>query len=612
MANLVSVNNFSKRVGAKSLFSGLTFGVTDRERLGVIGANGSGKSTLLKTLARIEDPDEGNIAYRSGARVCYVPQDTSWVGNPTIEEVLTAPLLRDRVPLEEHQGRLSQIIGTGQFADEHARVESLSGGWKKRLAVCEQLVRQPDLLLLDEPTNHLDFNGVEWLEDLLMDGDVGFVVVSHDRYFLNQVCQRVLELSPIYPGGLLLTEGGYADFLSKRAEWMAGQDQYLSSLANRVRTEEAWLRKSPKARTTKSRSRIQGAHKLLDELADMRERRTVAKAQIGFSATDRQTRRLIEAKDLEIALGGRTLFKNLSFVLSPGVRLGILGLNGTGKSTLLKLLTGELKPTDGTVRWADNLKSTYFQQHRADLPKGISLKRALAPDGDGLSAMGRSWHVNAWGKHFGFAYEQLDTVVDNLSGGEKARLAIARLVATPSDVLLLDEPANDLDIPTLETLEESLTSFAGAVVIVSHDRYFVDRVCNVILGLDGKGGVEIFAVFEQWNAWRLESENPKQGGAGKRGDVGGGLDATGAASLPAGGPRKKLSYKEQREWDGMEVEIAKAEAELARCQGIADDPGLATQSMKLQAATMALQAAQDKLDTLFARWAELESKGGTK
>ncbi len=333
------------------------------------------------------------------------------------------------------------------------------------------------MLLLDEPTNHLDLDGILWLEKLLVSSRLlAYVVISHDRAFLDRVANRVVEVAPHYPGGTFISAGSYTTFLEKRAEYLEARTQYRDSLANRVRRELEWLGRGPKARTTKSQARIDETERLMADLAQVRSELNTSQAGIELTGSGRRTKRLVVASGVHKTLGGRELFNDLDLVLQPGQRLGVVGANGSGKSTLLKFLAGWLESDSGVIRRAHQLQVAYFDQDREHLDQTLSLRRALAPEGDTVLYRDREVHVVTWARRFQFRDDQLDQPVSELSGGEQARIHIARLMLRPADLLLLDEPTNDLDIPTLEVLEASLPDFPGALVLVSHDRYLLDRV----------------------------------------------------------------------------------------------------------------------------------------
>ena len=359
-------------------------------------------------------------------------------------------------------------------------------------------MQAPDILFLDEPTNHLDIDGILWLEKLLQTAPFACVVVSHDRFFLENVVNDMAELNRIYPEGLFRVEGNYSRFLEKKEEFLEAQSRQQEALANRVRREVEWLRRRPKARTGKSRARIDEAGRMMAELADVSARNATGTAQVDFTASDRRTKRLIAAEGIAKQMAGRTLFGDLSFVLRPGTRLGLLGLNGTGKTTLLRILNGEIGPDAGSIERADALRIVYFDQGREQLDLSQPLRDGLGARGDFVIFRDRPIHVAGWAKRFLFGAEQIDRPMASLSGGEQARVLIARLMLQPADVLLLDEPTNDLDIPTLEVLEENLSEFPGALVLVTHDRFLLDRVSNALLGLDGQGGATFYADYWQW------------------------------------------------------------------------------------------------------------------
>ena len=600
MPPIINAQKISKAFGAKPLFEEVSFTVSEGDRIGLIGPNGSGKSTLMRILAGTELPDSGGVAIRKRLQLSYVEQDSRFVAGATVGTVVERAMERSLTADGEHGTHFAETLGRAGFEDLEAEAASLSGGWQKRLAIVEALVQSPDVLLLDEPTNHLDLAGIEWLEELLRQAPFACVVVSHDRYFLENVATDMAELSRVYAEGLLRVHGSYSEFLQKKEEFLHAQSKRQEALENLVHSEIEWLRRGAKARTRKSKARIDKAGELMSELAGLNARTRTSTAQIDFSATDRKTKRLIELQDVTCEIGKRKLFEGLNFVVAAGMRVGVVGPNGSGKTTLLRMLVGEVAPTRGEIRRADWLRIVYFDQSR-QLDLSLTLRRALAPEGDSVVYQDRLIHVASWAAKFLFSGEQLDQPVDRLSGGERARVLIAQLMLQPADILLLDEPTNDLDIPTLEILEQSLLEFRGSLVLVTHDRYLLDRVSTVVLGLDGQGNSESFADYLQWEAWQAERKRSRSQTEPSA------APTPGASPLPAPAP-KKLSYLEAREYAGIEQRIAHAEQKLQNKRAGLEDPAIASDGPRLVAAHVELEAAQKDLDTLYARWAELQEK----
>jgi ATP-binding cassette subfamily F protein uup len=595
---LLSCDAVGKGFGARPLFENLSFGIFEGDRVGLIGPNGSGKTTLLKILAGLEEPDSGILSLRRGIRVGYVPQDPGFPPGRTVEDILAEALADDPAEEFEKIARVAVTLGRAGFNDPSQAVDVLSGGWRKRLAIARELVKAPDILLMDEPTNHLDVEGILWLEDLLQSEPLAYLVVSHDRWFLENVASRMLELDRRYPEGLLQAAGSYTDFLEKRDEILRNQAEYQASLANKVRREVEWLRRGAKARTTKAKGRIQEANRLIAELEELRQRTGLAanaRAGIDFNASDRKTRKLLVAHGIAKSFGDRRIVKGLDLKLIPGMKLGLIGPNGSGKTTLLSLLDGSLPPDAGAIERADWLRTVRFEQSRETLDKTVTLRRALAPEGDSVVYQDRAVHVAAWARRFLFRAEQLDTPVSRLSGGEQARILIARLMLQPADLLILDEPTNDLDIPTLEVLEESLMEFPGALVLVTHDRFLLESVSTLVLALDGKGNAEYFADYTQWESARESAAPPPKPPAPK------------PTPKPTKDP-KRLTYREKQEWEGMEEKILEAEDRLAAAQQAVEDPAVATDPAALQERCNALETARQEVERLYARWAELEAK----
>lgn len=604
MPPIISAQGLAKRFGDAPLFQKLSFIVSEGERIGVIGPNGSGKSTLLEILSGRMQPDSGDLAIRKGTHLSLVRQVSDYARGESVRSVLTRALDEANVPQEDRMARMAAILGRAGFTDLDVPATTLSGGWRKRLAIVDALVRKPDVLLLDEPTNHLDLAGIEWLESVLRNAPFACVVVSHDRYFLENVANEIVEITPSYEDGSLRVSGNYSAFLEAKEQYLHAQRNRQAALENRVHTEIEWLRRGPKARTTKSKARIDKAQELIGELSDLSARTRTTAAQIDFSSSDRRSKQLLTLDDVGYSLSDRTLFDHIHFVVTSGMRVGLVGPNGSGKTTLLRLLKGDLKPMRGKIRPAENLRVVYFDQNRV-LDPDVTLRRALAPDADSVIYQDRVIHVASWAARFLFNGEQLNQPVGRLSGGERARVLIAQLMLQPADVLLLDEPTNDLDIPTLEILEESLLEYSGALVLVTHDRYMLDRVSTVILGLDGLGHAERFADYSQWEAWQAT-----QLAAAKTKQMSSAGTGTTSSQQPVTSPplRKKLSYKEARELETIEQRIADAEKELQCRHDSLLDPSIANDPPRLRTISLEMEAAQKAIDALYARWAELEAK----
>ena len=599
MSALIYAQDLTKAYGVSPLFTNLTVGVSDKDRIGLIGPNGSGKSTLLKILAGLEQTDAGTVTRRQHVRVAYIPQDTQFDSEATILSVIEDAATASKVPLTEQIARVQETLGRTGFDDPGQLTGPLSGGWKKRLAIACGLVQAPDLMLLDEPTNHLDLEGMQWLEQLLAQASWPWVIISHDRWLLERTANTIIELNPRYPNGMLHVPGNYSEFIHFREAYQQTQSQQAQALAGKVRREEAWLQRGPKARTTKAKYRVDTAHAMQSELAETKHRLRQDETTIDFVGSGRKTKQLLVAKHVTKAFGTTPLFRDLDLILSPGMAIGILGYNGSGKSTLLKLLAHELTPNAGTVTHADKLQLVYFEQHREQLDPKMSLRRTLSETGHTVTYRDRTLHLAAWAKRFRFSPEQLDLPVELLSGGEQARAVMARLMLKPADVILIDEPTNDLDIPTREVLEESLREFPGGLILVTHDRYMLEKVCTQFIGLDGQGEHATFAEYGQWESWlRLRhsaTTAPLPDSPSK--------DRSSRKTTP-----KKLSYREQQEYETIESRILEAETVRDEWRRKSEDPDIVSDYLKIQEVHEALAAAEHTVEQLYKRWTELEEK----
>ncbi|MET0514263.1 MAG: ABC-F family ATP-binding cassette domain-containing protein [Nitrospiraceae bacterium] len=599
---LLSCESVSKTYGVTPLFTELSLALFEGDHVGLVGPNGSGKSTLLRILAGLETPDRGTRTTRRQLRVGYVPQEPIVPQDESIEDVLLQVLAENNRDPHEHAGHIAKALSIGAFPQADQPVRSLSGGWRKRLAIARAVMLEPDVLLMDEPTNHLDVDGILWLETLLTCQAKAFLVVSHDRRFLEAVASRMLELNRCYPNGLFEAKGRYSDFLEQRDAVLQAQAGYQASLANRVRREMEWLRRGPQARTTKAKGRVQSAEQLISELDRAEARAVQSTVAIDFVSSGRKSKQLLVARQLSKTFAGQPVVADLDMQIGPGQRLGLLGPNGSGKTTLLRLLAGTLEPDRGTITRANRLRIVTFDQHRDSLDQTATLRQALAPAGDAVVYQDRSVHLVSWAKRFLFRPEQLALPVSRLSGGEQARLLIARLMLQPADLLLLDEPTNDLDIPTLDVLEESLLEFTGALVLVTHDRWLLDRVSTVLLALEGNGRAEWFADYAQWEqAQQRKMNTDDQSSIGK-------TQQDSETETHPGGPvrKRKLSYREQKEWGSIEQDILRAEARVSVCRAAVEDPMVASDAAALEERLGTLETARAEVERLYARWAELE------
>ncbi|MBS0350784.1 MAG: ABC-F family ATP-binding cassette domain-containing protein [Proteobacteria bacterium] len=587
---LINAQNISKSYGVIPLFKDISFNISEGERLGLIGPNGCGKSTFLKILMGLETPDNGKIVKSRNVHTVYLAQTDVFNSYDTVQTVLfenKANLLGQA----DCQYLIREVTFSDSVFNLDQKISSLSGGWRKRIAIIKALLQKPTVLLMDEPTNHLDLEGILWLEEILNKTNCAYVLVSHDRYLLENCTNVIMELNRVYIDGYLKNSGNYSDFLQKREQILSGQIQQEQVLLNKMRREQEWLQRQPKARTTKAQYRIDNAEKLRENLRLLKTSNLQnRKAGINFDATGRKTKILISLNQVALTREHKKLFSNLSLKLTPGFCLGLMGPNGSGKSSLINLLKGDLLPAQGVIERADNLRIINFDQHRQQLNQQQTLWHALAPDSDSVTFRGQNIHVAAWAKRFLFAVDQLHQSVSRLSGGEQARVLIANLMLQPADILLLDEPTNDLDIATLEILEDSLSDFPGAIVLITHDRYLIDRLSDQLLYLDGDGHAEFFADYAQWRQ---------------------SLQSRGQSSITSSPEKiaktKKLTYEEQKELQRLPDKIQKAEAAVAALQAQLSEPHIMNDQTRLLQLCKEIETANSKVESLYQRWQELEA-----
>lgn len=596
---LVSGKDLRKSFGARPLFDQLTFAVEEGERVGLIGPNGAGKSTLLRILAGQTTQDEGDLSFRRGARVGFLEQTPVIDLQSTVEDAIFGDSDRESAESLALAGELLSKLDLNEY--KRRAVGELSGGWRKRVALARELFRSPDLLLLDEPTNHLDIESILWLESLLDKSRFATVTVSHDRLFLQNVSTRILELDRRNPNGLLSVRGDYASYLERKSELIETQRKQETVLANRLRRETEWLRRGAKARTTKQQARIQAAGELKSQVEELQYRNQARNAKIDFQSSEKKPKRLIEAKAVAKKLGDKIICRDLNLFIGPGHRVGLLGPNGCGKSTVIRMLLGSEPPDSGTILRSEHLKVAYFEQNREALDPTQTLRKTLCPAGDQVNYRGTMVHIHGYLDRFLFRKEQFDMQIGRLSGGEQSRVLIASLMLKPANVLVLDEPTNDLDVETLDVLEDCLTDFDGAVLLVTHDRYFLDQVATQIQAFGTQPGdigtVTSFADLNQWEQWRKERLSSRRQ-----------TEPPGRERSTEAAPKKKrLGFNETRELGLMESKIQTAEARLKGLQAEAESSENMSNAKKLSELYQQISETQSEVEKLYARWAELEA-----
>lgn len=630
MAPLVSLNQIQMTMGSKLLFEDLSLGFFENERIGLIGPNGAGKSTLLKIIGSLEKPDSGDVNVRKGLNISYLTQKTEFDETLTVSQHIVTHLI-SKFKMDEVQADVQAAIylSIAGFESLEQTISDLSGGWRKRLAIATCMAEEPELFILDEPTNHMDWDGILWLEDWLKDYKKAFILVSHDRMFLNSLTNRTIEINPLYAQGYLSFNVPYYEFLEKKEEYIQTQMTLQKTLSNKARREVEWLRAGVKARTTKSSARMKEAYELIDQLAEVKSRNVSGQrlTRLEIDSTQRKTKKIYEIKNLNVGYEDQVLIKDLNLVLGPKYCLGIIGQNGSGKTTLLKTLQSPQKALSGTIKVAEDLKVIYFDQKREQLPQDINLMQYLGDGGDQVVFKGKSMHVASYASRFLFSSEKMNLKIEQLSGGEQARLLIAKLFLNPADVFILDEPTNDLDIDTIEIIENTLNDFEGLVILVSHDRKFMEQICNNYLVLEGNGAWATYADINQWLHKKFNSKNvipntpadkniskiPSKDAASTLTSFDKSLsqDTVSTPSISQAEnnlPKKKLSYNDKKQLETIEADIEKAEKRLIEAntllEGFEDFQNKEELNKKIEAVTKS----QAEIDRLYALWDDLESR----
>ena len=640
---LVSLDHISLAFGHLPLLDDVSFQIEARERVCVIGRNGTGKSTLLRILSGDQTPDTGSVWIEPGLRRARLEQDVPLSADRPVFDVVAeglggisdlvatyhhtavcvaaeaTPALLEKLgrlqhDLEEQDGwsieqRVELVLAKLHLPSE-AIVNTLSGGWRRRTLLARALVAEPDLLVLDEPTNHLDIDAITWLEAFLADFAGAVVFVTHDRAFLQRLATRIVEIDR---GKLASWPGDYATFLRRKEEWLANEAVQQDKFDKRLAGEEAWLRQGVKARRTRNEGRVRALMAMRDERAARREQTSSVRMQAERAESSGQL--VFEARGVSKAYDGRPVVRDFSTRIMRGDRIGLIGANGAGKTTLLRLLLGELAPDEGEVRRGANVQVAYYDQQREQLDPERTVFDTVGDGNDWVTVNGQSRHVNAYLADFLFPPERASSPVKALSGGERNRLLLARLFTKPANVLILDEPTNDLDLETLELLEAELVDWPGTLLLVSHDRAFLDNVVTSTLVFedDGDGHVrEYVGGYADWIRQRQPAGPPtsaaKAGGAGA-------APAAATVAVPAAAPpqKRKLSYREQREFDGLPARIEALEGEQRDLTAaIADPQFYAKGADAIRTSLARLEEVQTELIKVYARWDALDSQASRR
>ena len=595
-APYITAKEISKTLGTKTLFEDLSLTISEGERIGLIGTNGAGKSTLLKILADQMSYDTGEIKYKKKLFISYVPQEEIFSTDQSILETVKAHLQQGPRRLSEDESLLRAQIYLSQFGfeDLETQVSKLSGGWKKKLSLLKSFAEEPDLIILDEPTNHLDWEGIFWLESYLKNQFSSYIIVSHDREFLNNLTNKTIELSRAFPEGYLDSATPYYEFIKHKEELLRIQGKTQKVLKNTAKKETQWLNAGVKARTTKNQGRIKEAHKLLDELEEVKERNrhNLRRSNITVQDSDRKTKKLIEVENLDISYPGSLLIEKLSFTLGPSSCLGLIGHNGSGKTSLIKELLNTKNPN---VKHAHDLKIVYFSQLKESLPEEGNLMDYLGDGSKYVVFKDQNIHVAAYASQFLFDSEKMTVPITALSGGEKARLNLAKILLKPADVLIFDEPTNDLDVETIEVLENIISKFNGLSLLVSHDRRFLKKLCTKYLYIDGKGNWCFYATLEQsLDALKNINTNSEK-------------TTSTTTKEPEAKKNKKLSYNDKKFLEDVENIILTAEEEIESINKKLNEAVLEKDSEKIQSLSVLLSDQQKKVSDLYAKWETLSS-----
>lgn len=594
MSLLLSSQNLGQHISGRTLFKGLSLTIEEGQKIGLIGPNGAGKSTLIKILCGQLKPDEGSMHPSRGLGLGYLEQDPVFPANATIMDVMNAALVNSLDPMTASYEWMAKM-NLFEFGEDFIAAK-LSGGWKKRLALARELAKGPNLLILDEPTNHLDIEGILWLEEFLAQTNFNYLMITHDRLFLQRSVNEIWELNPAYPEYLKKFKGDYTDYLEQKEIFLSGQKAAENRARNTLRRETEWLRRGAKARQTKQKARIQNAGELKNQVENLKILNKKKIIEIEFEQQKKSPKKILEMTGGTKSFGEQNLFKDLDLLIHHKTRLGLFGANGAGKSTLLKCIYGEETLTSGQLKVTEGIKIAHVEQDRSSLQLNKSLAKNICPEGDFVDVHGQYMYHITYLEKFGFTRQQMDLPVKQLSGGEQARLRIAQILLTDCQLLILDEPTNDLDMTTLEVLAEALRDFPGALILVSHDRYFMDECCTQLLYLEKGQTPEKFANYLQWEEWHTARETIQL------------IESSSEYSNTKSNKTLKFSFKEQQEFDQMEAKIQDLEAFLSKLKIEIERPEVAANAKKLTELCSEVEALEKKISGLYARWSELEEK----
>ena len=600
---LLTINNLKVGYGGPLLLDGVSCVIDEGQHIGLLGRNGAGKTTLMRVLTGQIEPDDGEVALAPGARIARLRQDVPADLTGRIDEVVAAgwqPHEHDAEQPWKRDAAIDRVLSAMELPAE-ARVETLSSGMKRRVLLAQALVSSPDLLLLDEPTNHLDVEAIEWLESFLARWKQTLLFVTHDRAFLRKLADRILEIDR---GRLFDWSCDYDTFVVRKEQALAAEEQQNSLFDKRLAEEEAWIRTGIKARRTRNEGRVRA-------LEAMRKERSERRAKLGRATLDiqeaaRSGALVAEVKQVSFAYDQRPIFENFSTTIIRGDRIGILGPNGAGKSTLLKVLLGQLQPIAGTVRTGTNLQIAYFDQLRMQLDEDKTIAENVGEGSDRVAIGEKSKHIYGYLQDFLFTPERARTPVRFLSGGERNRVLLAKLFSKPANVIVLDEPTNDLDAETLEMLEERLGAFQGTVLLVSHDRAFLDNVVSSVIVFEPEGLNEYVGGYSDWKRVRDERRRTNRQCEKTAKATESAIETKTAAN---GNAERKLSYRQRQELKTLPATIEKLESIIANLHAEMSQDDFYKQSEdEIVAKNQELTARQDELDNTFARWEELENR----